>query len=204
MLTYVEEEIYDHLGEYDAILVGTNTYCTLSQGGLQFHMKLNHPYVDEANMKTKYGDKAKMGTIVECPPDVEGEPLVVLCYITFGYNFRPDISDDYLSYESLEKCLSIVNRNYGGKRLACPLLGSSRFDGNGDGARIREIFGRHNANIDLTVYDFKQKSRAEMMKEVYDAEQEARKTDKDKYYDMVRERKRLAEERYKRNKHRRY
>lgn len=204
MLTYVQSEIYDRLSEYDIVLVGTNTYCTLSQGGLQYYMKLNHPYVDEANMGTKYGDKSKMGTVLECHPDVVGEPFVVLCFITFGYNFRPDISSDYLSYESLDRCLSIVNGTYRGKRVACPLLGSSRFDGNGDVGMIKEIFERHHSNIDLTVFEFYQKSRSEIMKEAYEGEKRVKETDKEKYYKMVGERKRLADERYKRNKHRRY
>ena len=36
-------DIYDHFSEYDAILIGTNLYCTMSQG-VQLKVMLNYPY----------------------------------------------------------------------------------------------------------------------------------------------------------------
>lgn len=194
-------DLFDHVNDYEAVLIGTNTYCTMSQG-IQLKVMLNYHYAYEKNLETKYGDKNKLGTILECKSD--GEPTFVLCFITSGYNFRPDLSSDYLSYESLEKCLKLINVLYKGKNIACTLLGSSRFDGNGDRDRIKEIFEKTTKDVNITIYDYFQKSRAEEMKEVREKELEVKKIDREKYYQMVRERKNKADERFRKNGHRRY
>ena len=41
-----DEDIYWHFREYDIILIGTNIYCTMSQG-IQLKVMLNYPYVYE-------------------------------------------------------------------------------------------------------------------------------------------------------------
>ena len=194
-------DLYDHFSEYDIILIGTNLYCTMSQG-IQLKVMLNYPYAFERNLETKYGDIDKLGTVLECKS--EGEPTFCLCFITKGYNFRPDKEKDYLSYEALEKCLNLINILYKGKNIACPLLGSSRFDGNGDKEKIYEIFNRTLKDVNVTIFDYFQKSRAEEMKEVRDNELAVKKVDREAYYKMVSERKKEADERFKKNGHRRY
>ena len=194
-------DIYDHFSEYDIILIGTNLYCTMSQG-IQLKVMLNYPYAFEKNLETKYGDIDKLGTVLECKS--EGEPTFCLCFITKGYNFRPDLEKDYLSYEALEKCLNLVNILYKGKNIACPLLGSSRFDGNGDKEKIYEIFNRTLKDVNVTIFDYFQKSRAEETKEVRERELAVKKVDREAYYKMVAERKKEADERFKKNGHRRY
>jgi hypothetical protein len=194
-------DIYDHFDEYDAILIGTNLYCTMSQG-IQLKVMLNYPYAYEANLNTRYGDGEKLGTILECKS--EGEPTFCLCFITVGYNFRPDKQKDYLSYEALEKCLRLVNIKYKGKKIACPLLGSSRFDGNGDKERIEKIFNECMTDTDVTIFDYFQLSRDEEMKKVWSNEAKAKKSDREAYYKLVKERKKQADERFKKNGHRRY
>lgn len=196
-----DEDIYWHFREYDIILIGTNIYCTMSQG-IQLKVMLNYPYVYEKNLETKYGDMDKMGTILECKS--ENEPTFCLCFITKGYNFRPDLEKDYLSYDALENALKLVNIKYKGKKIACPLLGSSRFDGNGDKKKILHIFKNTLTDAECTVFDYFQKSRAEEMKEVRDRELAVKKENRKAYYEMVRKRKEEAEERFKKNGHRRY
>jgi hypothetical protein len=194
-------DLFEHVSDYDAVLIGTNTYCTMSQG-IQLKIMLNYHYVYEKNLETKYADPEKLGTILECKSD--GEPTFCLCFITNSYNFRPDLQKDFLSYESLEKCLRLVNLLYRGKKIATTLLGASRFDGNGDKDKIMEIFNNTIKDVDLTIYDYHQKSRAEEMKEVREKELEVKKRDRAEYYKMVAERKKQADERFKKNGHRRY
>lgn len=196
-----DEDIYWHFSEYDIILIGTNIYCTMSQG-IQLKIMLNYPYVYNKNLETKYGDVDKMGTILECKS--ENEPTFCLCFIVKGYNFRPDLEKDYLSYDALENALKLVNVKYKGKKIACPLLGSSRFDGNGDKEKILNIFKKALTDVECTVFDYFQKSRAEEMKEVRDRELAVKKDNRKAYYEMVRKRKEEAEERFKKNGHRRY
>jgi hypothetical protein len=196
-----DEDIYNHFDEYDIILIGTNVYCTMSQG-IQLKVMLNYPYVYEKNLETRYGDIDKLGTLLECSS--KDEPTFCLCFITKGYNFRPDLEKDYLSYEALENALKLVNIKYKGKKIACPLLGSSRFDGNGDKEKIYTIFNEILKDVDVTVFDYFQKSRAEEMKEVRDKEEAIKREDRKAYYEMVRKRKKEANERFKKNGHRRY
>lgn len=193
-------DLFEHVDEYEAVLIGTGTYCTMSQG-IQLKVMLNYPYVYDKNLETKYGSIDKLGTILEC--EHEKDPKFCLCFIYEG-NFRPDIRKDYLSYESLEKCLSLVNILYKGRKIATTLLGASRFDGNGDRDKIMEIFERTLTDVNVTIYDYFQKSRAEEMKEVRDNELAVKKVDREAYYQMVAERKRKADERFRKNGHRRY
>ena len=194
-------DLYNHVGEFDVVLVGTNNYCMMSQG-IQLNIMLNYPYVYDKNLETKYGDPEKLGTVLECTS--EGEPTFCLCFITKGYNFRPYAESDYLSYEALEKCLNLVNILYKGKNIACPLLGSSRFDGNGDKEKIYEIFNNTLTDVDVTIFDYFQKSQAEEMKEVRERELAVKKVDRKAYYEMVAKRKKEADERFRKNGHRRY
>ena len=194
------DDIYNHINEYDVILIGTNIYSNMSQG-FQRKIMLNYPYVFDINMSTKYGDKKKMGTILECSK--EGKPTFVLMFICEG-NFRPDLKNDYLSYESLEKCMKYVNILYKGKKIACPFLGTSKFDGNGDKDKVLEILSENSNGIDLSVFDYEQLSRSDEMKKVRIAELRLKEIDADAYYEEVKKRKAEAEERFKNNGHARY
>lgn len=193
-------DLFDRVRDYDVILVGTNIYCNLSQG-FQRKIMLNYPYVQEMNMETKYADKKKLGTILECKKN--NNPTFTLLYITEG-NFRPDIKKDTLSYESLENCIKIINILYRGKNIATTILGNSRFDGNGDKDRIMKIIEDNSKNVNIDIYDYYQKSRAEELKEIRTKELEIKKEDSDAYYEAVRKRKKEAEERFKNNGHARY
>ena len=194
-------DLRENLDGYDAILIGTNTYCTMSHG-MQLYVMLNYPYVYEKNLETKYADPEKLGTIIECKS--ENEPTFCLCFITNSYNFRPYDIKDFLSYESLEKCLKLVNILYKGKKVATTLMGASKFDGNGDREKIFEIFNSTITDVDLTIYDYYQKLRDEELVELLKEESKVKKKDRDAYYKMVRERKKIAEDRFKKNGHRRY
>lgn len=200
MIEFIKDvDIADHFHDYDVILVGTNIYQQMANG-VQLAVMLDYPYVYNANLETRYGDPKKLGTILECKQ--EGEPTFCLCFICKG-NFRPDLCKDFLSYESLEKCLQLVNILYKGKKVATTLLGASRFDGNGDREKVLDIFNRTVTNVDLTVYDYRQKSREEATKEIYFKEQEAKERDYGEYHQMVKERKEMWEERFRKNGHRR-
>lgn len=152
-------DIIDEIDNYDLILLGTNVYNTLGNGA-QLSLRKKYPYIQEKNLQTMYGDEKKMGTILECTK--ENEPTIVLLYITKGYGFQPHKENDYLSYESLEKCLQLINILYKGKNIASPYLGASRFDGNGDKARILEVIEKILTDVNLTIYDYYQYSTKEL------------------------------------------
>lgn len=196
-----DEDIIGHINDHDIILIGTNVYCTLSQG-VQREIALNYPYVREMNFQTKYGDENKLGTILECK--VINEPIISLLYICRGYPCKKVNGNDYLSYESLEKCLGLINVKYKGLNIGCPLLGCSRFDGNGDKERVIKIFEKYLTNVNVTIYDYYQMSREEKQISTLKKEMEVKSKDYSAYREMVKQRKEEAEKRFKRNGFARY
>lgn len=111
---------------------------------------------------------------------------------------------EFLSYESLEKCLKLINVKYKGKTIACPLLGCSRFDGNGNKEKVLEIMNNTMTDVNLIVYDYQQLTRSEYLKKIYIKEQEVKKKDYYAYYNMVKKRKEEAEKRFQKNGYARY
>lgn len=187
-------DLFEHVTEYDVTLIGTNIYGHMSNG-IQKDVALDYPYVFLRNIETRYGDEAKLGTIIDCLE--ENEPRFCICFIVKG-NFRPYDQKDYLVYEALEKCLKLVNVKYRGKHIACPFLGCSAFDGNGDRQRVMEIFKQCLTDVNVTIYDYEQKSRYTKIIERYIEEMKVKKVDRKAYYDMVRERKAKKKERLER------
>lgn len=142
--------------KYDVLLVGTNIYGRLSNG-FQFDVAEEFSFVKVADVNTRYGDIKKMGTILECQ---EGDsPIFVLMYITKGYNFQPHKVEDYLDYESLERCLELVNIKYKGKTIASTIPGSYPWDGNGNKDKIIDIINKTLTDVNIYLYDYEEISR---------------------------------------------
>lgn len=200
-MTIIRDDIFKHVGEQEVTLVGTNLYSSMGNG-FQLDVALNYPYVYDANLSTRYGDIKKLGTVLECKE--EGSPTFVVCFVTKGYNFRPDLEKDYLSYDALSNSLRLVSAMYGDKTIASPIIGLSRFEGNGDRDRILSIYEKYLGGDNVFLYDYLDLSRAEKLKLVREEELRLKETDRGAYYEAVRRRKLLAEERYKRNGRRRY
>lgn len=139
--------------KYDVIMIGTSTHNMLTNG-FQNKIRNKYPVVEEENNKTKYGDKGKLGTvkIVDCI-----QPVVALMYV-YGY---PNSNKCYLSYESLDKGLGICSSLFKGKKIMSTLIGSSKYDGNGDKDIIMKMFEKHFKDEDLTLYTCKQYRRVD-------------------------------------------
>lgn len=196
-------DLLQDIGKYDVTLVPSHINNSLSNG-FQRDVALNYPYVQEGNYGTKYGDPKKLGTILEC--NCKGEPTITIVYIFKFYPHKKIKGEiiDFCDYEALEKCLLLINSKYKGYRVSCPLLGCSRFDGNGDRDKVLALMEKCCTDIELFVYDFHQLSRNEKQQKVWKEEQEVKKVDREAYYAMVRKRKEEAEARFKRNGHARY
>lgn len=148
----IKEDLINHVSEYDAIIIGTNCYQVM-RNGFQNEVVQKYKYVLERNYETKYGDINKLGTILECKN--EGDPIFILAFTTFGYNFKGN-DNDFFDYSALEKCIKLVNILYKGKRIATTMIGCMDFDGNADKEKILDIINTEAKDIDLTIYDYKQ------------------------------------------------
>ena len=142
--------------KFDVILIGTSIYNQLN-GGFQSKIKYKYPIVDEKNRETKYADFSKLGTRIT----INDTPIISLMYIC-GYP-RPNI--DTVDYDSLTKCLLTANAEFRGKRVMATILGSSQFDGNGDKDKCLKIIEGSTKDLDITLYDYEQKKRADEIRE---------------------------------------
>ena len=141
---------------FDVILIGTSIYNQLN-GGFQSKIKYKYPIVDEKNRETKYADFSKLGTRIT----INNTPIISLMYIC-GYP-RPNI--DTVDYDSLTKCLLTANAEFRGKKVMATILGSSQFDGNGDKDKCLKIIEDSTKDLDITLYDYEQKKRADEIRE---------------------------------------
>ena len=203
MITIIKDvDLFEEIKKYDYLIVTTNTYCSMTNG-FEKQVSLNYPYVRDINLSTKYGDINKLGTIIECSK--ENEPTFILSFICKGYPKKTKTElPDFLSYESLEKCLKLINARYKGKTIACPMIGCSRFDGNGDKEKVLEIINNTITDVNLIIYDYYQLTRGERLKEIYLKEMAVKEKDYQAYHEMVKKRKEEAEKRFLKNGHARY
>lgn len=140
--------------KYDVILVGTSIYCMLTNG-FQSKIRFKYPYVDDANNKTPFGDKRKLGKRLTVEPIEDGQPIISLLYIA---NY-PHSKRVFVDYEALENALATANAEFKGKKVMTTLLGESAFDGNGDREKLLKIIEENTKDLDLDVYDYKQLPR---------------------------------------------
>lgn len=181
MVTIIKDmPLINDVFKYDVILIGTSINNALGNG-FQRQVRINFPVVDEINKSTNYGDIRKLGTVKV----VGTTPIFCLCYINKSKR-RPDINPDYLDYDSLEKCLKLINENFKGKQVASTILGLSDYEGNGDREKIIEIIENNSNNLDIYLYDYQQ----------LDYEQER----KDKWYSIVNNIENLSPEEYRERK----
>lgn len=193
MVTYIKDvDLFPEIEKYDVVLIGTNIYNILGNG-IQRKIRKKYPVVHNANIKTKYADKNKLGTVLTV--DIGGT-LIVLCYITGYPNARPDLKTDYLDYDALKKCMEYVNKVFKDKKVATTLIGGSRFDGNGDKNKIISILEQSCSDINLTVYDFFQMSRDEENKAQWLEIQKYKETDHELYLKLSKERKKNWKQTY--------
>lgn len=149
-------DLIDDIQKYDVILIGTSIKNNKGNG-FQHKICRNFPLIDEKNKETNYDDYNKLGTCQVINSYVnKGFPIFILCYITKG-RYTPSKKPDALEYESLESCISLINENFKGKKIASTILGNSIFEGGGDRERILEIIGNNSNDIDLYLYDYVQK-----------------------------------------------
>jgi len=155
MICIVENEpLINHINEFDIILIGTNCYQVM-RNGFQYEITKQFPIIKEINYQTKYGDINKVGTIEECY--INENLTCVLCFISFGYNFRGN-EELFVDYEALKKILKLINIKCKNKKIATTMLGCTEFDGNAEKNIILKIINDTLNNVNLTIFDYKQES----------------------------------------------
>lgn len=88
--------------------------CQHTMGaGLAQQIKLKYPEAYEADLKTKKGDQAKLGTISYAT--AKNGKIIVNLYAQYNYG-----KGRQLNYEALYRCLMTVHKEFRGKTIAFP------------------------------------------------------------------------------------
>lgn len=187
MVTYIKGvDLINDISKYDYIIVPTNCYCNFGDG---FSRKVRraYPYVYEIEKRTPYGDKDKLGNIVLA--EFENEPKFIIAYICFGYNFRPDLVKDYLSYKALDTVLKKINIEFKGCNIATTMIGCNRLDGNGDRRFVERMLKENITDLNLTIYDYEQVKFSEEDLQAFKEECKLKDIDYSLYHASVKKRK---------------
>lgn len=177
MVKIIESDnLINETEKYDAVLVGTSIYCMLT-GGFQSKMRFKYPFLDEENNKLPYGDSRRLGTSLIF---TDMRPCISLMYMCKYPNSQRVTVD----YRALENCLMRANAEFSGLKVASTVLGTSRFDGNGEREKCLEIIRRCTPNLDLTLYDYVQISRREEEEKLYKYVSSLKETDMEKHLEL--------------------
>lgn len=160
MVNVIKKRLIESVFSYDHILVGMGTNNSFS-GGFAYDIGLNFPEVKEkVNETSNYLDRRLLGTTLTV--GIGDIPFITLCYIhNGGYVKRPN--GEYLDYDALEKCLEKMSTAFKKGKIASPIIGSSKYDGNGDKERILELYRKYFTDIDIDVYDYEQETFDDVM-----------------------------------------
>lgn len=162
MLRILEQPFINTVHNYDVVLIPMNINCSWSNG-IRYEVALNFPYVREMESTTNYCDKRKYGTIysVECDGIV-----FCMCYM-YRTKYKKQSDPDMVNYDALEKCLYEVHKRYKKKKICLPMMGYSKFDGNGDRNKIEEIIRNTFQDNDVDVFLYEQRDyKLEMFHEI--------------------------------------
>jgi hypothetical protein len=154
-----EINLIEDVFKYDLILLGTGIHNALGNG-FQYDVKINFPKVEETVKKTPYADSRKLGTVEV----INGNPIFCVGFIHKG-GYRKDINPDYLDYNALKDVLFLIDKNFIGKKIAMPLIGCSKYDGNGDKEKVIQMLTELSDRNEYFIYDYEQRDYREVNNE---------------------------------------
>ena len=134
-------------GEFDVIVHGCNAFHTMG-AGLAAHIKKNFPEAFEADLKTVYGDKNKLGTFSEALIEINGKKLIVINAYT---QYRYGTEKDQFEYDLFPKLLQSIKAKYKSKKFGIPLIGCGL--AGGDEIRILNMIKENLEGVDYKLVE---------------------------------------------------
>jgi len=121
------------MGEYDVIIHGANCFNTMG-AGIAKTIKETWPEAYRADLATKKGDMKKLGSFSSTTVSVNNKNLTIInAYTQYMYGR----GRDFFEYDSFSKILKKIKKEYSGKRIGMPFIGSGH--AGGDPQRILDI-----------------------------------------------------------------
>jgi len=135
-------------GEFDVIIHGCNCFCTMG-AGIAKTIKQVFPEAYQADLKTKKGEKTKLGEISFVKVEMEnGKLIIVNGYTQYHWRGRGRKAD----YEAIRKVFAKVKKQFSGLRIAYPALGAGL--AGGDWKVISEIINEELEDENHTFVEF--------------------------------------------------
>ena len=133
-------------GTFNVIGHGCNCFCTMGSG-IAKSIKQNFPQAYDADLKTRKGNKKKLGTCTFAtinPLDL----IVVNAYTQFQYG-RDRVHADY---DAIRSCMSWIVESFPRSRIGLPKIGAGL--AGGDWNRIYRIIEEEMSEVDVTIVEY--------------------------------------------------
>lgn len=134
-------------GMFDVICHGSNCFCTFG-AGIAKQIKREFPKAYEADLKTKKGDRSKLGTYSRAYIK-EYNLIIINAYTQYGYWGKPGKIN--VDYDAIEYVFHRIHRSYNDKKIGIPMIGAGL--AGGDWSKISNIIDGLNFN-DITLVKY--------------------------------------------------
>ncbi|MBC7475324.1 MAG: DUF1768 domain-containing protein [Candidatus Sericytochromatia bacterium] len=134
-------------GEFDVIIHGCNSFNTMGSG-IAKHIKTHFPEAFEADKKTGYGDKNKIGTFSEATVEINGHKLTIINAYT---QYRYGNERDQFEYDSFPQLLQNIKNKYPNSKFGMPLIGCGLAAG--DEVRILKMIKENFEGLDYKLVE---------------------------------------------------
>ena len=132
-------------GKFNVIVHGCNCFCNMNMG-IAKTVKENFPEAYEADLRTKKGDRGKLGKISWGISLVNGKELVIVnAYTQFEYWGKGRKVD----YDAIRSCFEEIGKRVPAKSIGMPKVGTGY--GGGDWEQIYGIVAKIIKKVDLTI-----------------------------------------------------
>ena len=120
-------------GQFDVIVHGCNCFCAMG-AGIAKSIRRAFPQAYEADLKTRKGDKSKLGSISWAKIPLDAKNLfVVNAYTQYRFSWKGKDVD----YEAIRNAFREIKKQFSGLKIAYPAIGAGL--AGGDWEIIAEI-----------------------------------------------------------------
>lgn len=146
-MRYTNADILDIWEQYDVLVHGCNCFHTMGKG-VAAVIKDKWPFAMKADLKTKKGDREKLGTLSYAVYDYPDHKFTVVNAYT-QYNMATAKNKKVFDYKAMSSAMSLLKKSFGGKRILMPMIGAGL--AGGDWGDIRDIIERELSREDVVV-----------------------------------------------------
>lgn len=106
-------------GQFDVIVQGCNCFCTMGSG-IAAMIRSAFPEAFKADLRTKPGDKSKIGTYTKA---IVGDLTIINAYTQYKFGLENGVKVDRFEYDGFEKILKSLSEEFPNARFGFPLIG---------------------------------------------------------------------------------